>query len=100
LQLDEVKSNFITKVEFNELKEIVAQIAEAQRNLAEAQRKTEERLNELTKTQQETEERLNELAEAQKRIEEKLCKLVKEHRKQGRCWELFNTLLDICLKKT
>ncbi len=44
--------------------------------LAEAQRKTEERLNELAEAQRKTEERLNELAEAQRKTEEGLNKLI------------------------
>ncbi len=64
----------VTKNEFNELKEIV-------KELAEAQKRTEERLNELAEAQKRTEERVNELAEAQKRTERELEKLVGEHRK-------------------
>jgi len=78
----------VTKVEFNELKNIVAELADAQRRtegrvnslaqrmeeLAEAQRKTEERVDSLT-------ERVRELAEAQRRTEEELRKLISEHRK-------------------
>jgi vacuolar-type H+-ATPase subunit I/STV1 len=43
--------------------------------LAEAQKRTEQRLNELAEAQQRTEERVNELAEAQKRTEERLERL-------------------------
>ena len=65
----------VTKAEFNELKAIVAE-------LAEAQKRTEERIGELTEAQKRTEERLTrlettvgELAEAQKRSEERLTRL-------------------------
>ncbi len=78
----------VTKNEFNELKEIVRELAEAQKRteerineLAEAQKRTEERVNELAEAQKRTEERVNELAEAQKRTEQELEKLVGEHRK-------------------
>ena len=57
----------VTKTEFNELKEIV-------RDLAEAQKRTEERMASL-------EQRMEELAEAQKKTEQELKKLVSEHRK-------------------
>ena len=57
----------VTKTEFNELKGIVFELAEAQRN-------SEKRLIRL-------EETVNELAEAQKRTEEELRKLIIEHRK-------------------
>ena len=69
----------VTKEEFNELKEIVAELAEAQKKteqrineLAEAQKKTEQRLNELAEAQKKTEQRLNELAEAQKKLTQSL----------------------------
>ena len=79
----------VTQTEFRELTAIVAELAEAQKRseerltrleiavaeLTEAQKRTEERLNELAEAQKRTEERLNELAEAQKRTEEELQKL-------------------------
>jgi hypothetical protein len=54
--------NTVTKVEFNELKEIV-------KDLAEAQKRTETRVEELVEAQKRTETRVEELAEAQKRTE-------------------------------
>ena len=66
-QLDEVKSNLITKVEFDELKKTVAQLVKEQRKLAKVQRRTEERLNELE--------------EAQRKTEGELYKLIKKHKK-------------------
>jgi DNA repair exonuclease SbcCD ATPase subunit len=67
--------NSVTKTEFNELKEVVRDLAEAQKrtetrldDLAEAQKRTEIRLEKLT-------ERVDELAEAQKRTEIRLEKL-------------------------
>ncbi len=72
----------ITKTEFNELKNIVAQLGKTVNELAEAQKKTEEKVNELAEAQKElaeaqkkTEQRLNELAEAQKKTEEKVNEL-------------------------
>ncbi len=53
--------------DFNELKSIVADLAKAQKELAEAQKRTEQRVEEL--------------AEAQKKTEEELRKLIKEHEK-------------------
>ena len=98
----------VTRAEFNELKEIVADLVLAVRELAEAQKRTEQRVNELAEAQKRTEERLErleitvgelieaqkqaevrltrlettvaELAEAQKRTEEELRKLAAEHR--------------------
>ena len=72
-------SNVVTKVEFNELRDVV-------RELAEAQKRTEQRVGELAEAQKRTEERLTrletivgELAEAQKRTEAALEKLIQEH---------------------
>ncbi len=47
--------------------------------LAEAQKRTEKRVEELAQAQKRTEKRLEELANAQKRTEEELKKLAKEH---------------------
>ncbi len=78
----------ITKTEFNELKNIVAQLGKTVNELAEAQKKTEEKVNELAEAQKElaeaqkkTEQRLNELAEAQKKTEEELKSLSEEVKK-------------------
>ncbi len=84
--------NAVTKAEFNELKEVVQELAEAQKRteqrvneLAEAQKRTEQRVDELAEAQKRTEQRLealtirvDELAEAQKRTEEALAKLTGE----------------------
>ena len=53
------------------------ELAEAQRQLTEAQRRTEQRLNELVEAQRRTEQRVRELAEAQKGSEERLTRLEK-----------------------
>ena len=60
-------SQTVRREDFNELKAVV-------KELAEAQKRTEERLDSLTA-------RVEELAEAQKRTEIKLEKLIDEHRK-------------------
>ncbi len=79
----------VTKTEFNELKQIISELAEAQKRteqrvneLAEAQKKTENRLTrletvvqELAEAQKRTEQRVNELAEAQKKTENRLTRL-------------------------
>ncbi len=81
----------VTKTEFNELKEIVKELAKAQKEtkqnikeLSEAQKKTEQRLdrlekvvNELAEAQKKTEQRVNELAEAQKKTEKRVDRLEK-----------------------
>ncbi len=101
-EIEKHREESVTRSEFNELKKIVQELAEAQKRTEEklkelaeaqkrteeAQKRTEERLNELAEAQKQTEEALKELAEAQKRTEEaqkrteeELCKLIKEHRK-------------------
>jgi hypothetical protein len=76
---ERIKEAHVTREDFTELKNIVKDLAEAQKRteqrveeLAEAQKRTEERLTQLTI-------RVNELAEAQKRTEEELRLLIKEH---------------------
>jgi|Deesub1362A_J573_1020465.scaffolds.fasta_scaffold00396_14 predicted transcriptional regulator len=80
--------NTVTKEEFRELKEVVAELAEAQRRteqrvneLAEAQRRTEQRVNELAEAQRRTEQRVNELAEAQRRTEQRVNELAEAQRR-------------------
>ncbi len=72
----------VTKAEFTELREVVRDLAEAQKRtelrvneLAEAQKRTEQRVEELAEAQKRTEQRLEELAEAQKRTEQRLDQL-------------------------
>ncbi|WP_456443805.1 hypothetical protein [Caldithrix abyssi] len=95
-------SDAVTKKEFNELKEVVADLAEAQKRteqrldeltvcvneLAEAQKRTEQRVNELAEAQKRTEQRLdeltvrvNELAEAQKRTEQRVNELTEAQKR-------------------
>ncbi len=60
----------ITKTEFNELEEIVRELGKSVKELAEAQKRSEERLDRLEKV-------VEELAEAQKRTEEEIRKLTR-----------------------
>ena len=59
-EIERQREETVTKKEFNELKEIVRELAEAQKR---------------------TEQRVEELAQAQKRTEQELQKLIKEHAK-------------------
>ncbi|MBC7104327.1 MAG: chordopoxvirus fusion protein [Firmicutes bacterium] len=102
VELVDLTNRLVTAAEFVELKEIVRELAEAQKRteqrldsltqhmeeLAQAQKRTEQRLEELAEAQKRTEQRLDslawrveELAQAQKRTEEALLKLVEEHDK-------------------
>ncbi len=88
-------ANVVTKEEFGELKEVVSELAEAQKRteerveeLAEAQKRTEARVEELAEAQRKTEARLDsltvkveELAEAQKRTEARVEELAEAQRK-------------------
>ena len=71
----------VTKTEFNELKEIVQDLARKISKLTEAQEKTEVRLNQLAEAQKQTEIRLNQLTEAQKQTEFRVNKLVETQEK-------------------
>ncbi len=55
------ESNIVTKVEFNDLKEIVAGLAVTVKELAEAQRRTEAKVEELAEAQKKTEETVRRL---------------------------------------
>ncbi|MDR5640289.1 MULTISPECIES: hypothetical protein [unclassified Thermosynechococcus] len=82
----EAYDDLVKAKDFNELKAIVADLAQAQKRteervdqltvtvaeLAQAQKRTEERVEELAAAQKRTEERVEELAQAQKRTEERL----------------------------
>ncbi|WP_298976268.1 hypothetical protein [uncultured Thermosynechococcus sp.] len=85
----EAYDDLVKAKDFNELKSIVADLAQAQKRteervdqltvtvaeLAEAQKRTEERVAELAQAQKRTEERVEELAAAQKRTEERVDQL-------------------------
>ncbi len=73
--------NTVTKEEFKELKDTVAELAEAQKRTEQRLTRLETVVEELAEAQKRTEQRLNELAEAQKSTEQELRKLIGEHRK-------------------
>ncbi len=81
-EMERQREETVTKREFNELKEIVRDLAEAQKRteqrveeLAEAQKRTEQCLEELAEAQKRTEQRVEELALAQRKTEERVDKL-------------------------
>ncbi len=87
--VDEVQSKIIVnKSDFDDLKGIVRELAEAQKRtenrieeLTEAQKRTENRMEELTEAQKRTENRIEELTEAQKRTENRMEELTEAQRK-------------------
>ncbi|MFH1859485.1 MAG: chordopoxvirus fusion protein, partial [bacterium] len=71
----------VTREDFSELKEIIKDLGKSQRELAEAQKRTEVGIEELVEAQKRTEVKVEELAEAQKETQHELCELVCEHKK-------------------
>ncbi|MEM4203718.1 MAG: hypothetical protein QXS54_06585 [Candidatus Methanomethylicaceae archaeon] len=67
--------------DFTELKNIVAELAKTQKELAEAQKRTEQRVEELAQAQKRTEQRVEELAKAQKRTEQRVEELAKAQKR-------------------
>ncbi len=74
-------SSTITREDFRELKDIVQSLAATTKDLAEAQQRTEVRLEQLAEAQRRTEIRLEELAEAQKRTEARVEQLAEAQRR-------------------
>lgn len=72
-EIEKNREESIGKAEFNELKDIV-------KELAEAQKRTEKRIEELAEAQKRTEKKVEELAEALKQLAEELRKEVKLHK--------------------
>jgi len=76
----------VTREDFDRLNRTVGELAQAQRDLAQAQARTEERLEELAQAQARTEERvggletaMQQLAQAQARTEERVRQLEEGH---------------------
>jgi uncharacterized protein (UPF0210 family) len=65
----------VTKDDFKQLCDIVQELAEAQKRSEERTTRLEIAVNELAEAQKKTEQRVSELAEAQKRTEEEIRKL-------------------------
>ncbi len=75
---ERISEAYITKEDFTELKSIMSELAIALKELAQAQKRTEERVEELAQAQKRTEERVEELAQAQKRTEERVDSLAQK----------------------
>jgi DNA repair exonuclease SbcCD ATPase subunit len=78
----------VKRSDFEELKAVVRELAEAQKRteqrveeLAEAQKRTEQRVEELAEAQKRTEQRVEELAEAQKRTEQRVEELAEAQKR-------------------
>lgn len=85
----ESHDELIHRAEFNELTAVVKELATAQHELAEAQQRTESRVEDLTEAQKRTEARVEELAEAQKRTDSHVEELAEaQKRTEARVEEL------------
>lgn len=69
---ERINEAHVTKEDFSELKSIVQDIAVAQKELVEAQKRTKARLEQLAEAQKQTKVSVEQLAEAQKRTEMRL----------------------------
>ncbi len=94
--ITEAYTNLVNTSDFNELKSIVKDLAEAQlrtetrmEELAQAQQRTETRMGELSQAQQRTETRMGELSQAQRRTETRMEELAQaQQRTETRMGEL------------
>ena len=96
-ELERQREESVTKKEFNELKEIVRDLGKTIKELAEAQKRTEARLEAFEKQTEENFNRvwkaINELTEAQKRTEARLEAFEKQTEENfNRVWETINEL--------
>lgn len=82
-ELEKDRRDRVTRVDFEELRSVVADLLLAVKELAQAQKRTDERLEELAQAQKKTEEKVQELAVAQKNTEDVLTKLIKRVDKIG-----------------
>jgi multidrug efflux pump subunit AcrA (membrane-fusion protein) len=88
-EIEGVSSDLVRARDFSELKDIVRNLGLAQQELAEAQKRTEARVEELAEAQKRTEARVEELAEAQKRTEARVEELAEaQKRTEARVEEL------------
>jgi DNA repair exonuclease SbcCD ATPase subunit len=74
-------TDLVKTSDFNELKGIVKELAKEQKALAEAQKRTEQRVAELAEAQQRTEQRVAELTEAQQRTEQRVAELAEAQKR-------------------
>ncbi len=80
-EIEAVSSDLVRARDFTELKEIVRDLGLSQKELAEAQKRTEVKVEELAEAQKRTEVKVEELAEAQKRTEVKVEELAEAQKR-------------------
>lgn len=74
-EIEQQREETVTKREFNELKDIIGELAKAQKQAENRLGRLEATMGELAEAQKQTEKRINELAEAQKQTENRLSRL-------------------------
>jgi len=74
-ELERSREESVTKSEFRELKQITAELQRTTFRLAEAQERTEQRVDRLAEAQERTEQRMDRLAESQERTEQRVDRL-------------------------
>ena len=77
----EAHDDLVNRADFHALTGVVKELADAQVELAEAQKRTESRVEELAEAQKRTESRVEELADAQSRTEQTLNGVVNTQQK-------------------
>ncbi len=96
-------NNSVTKTEFNELKNVVQDLADAQKRTDDSVTKLSQKVEELAEAQRRTETKVEELAEAQKRTDDSVTKLtqkVEELAEAQRRTEIKVEELAVALKQT
>jgi len=77
-EIEKQREERVTRKEFQELRDVVKELAQAQRRTEERLTRLEETVEKLAEAQRKTEERVNELAQAQRRTEEEIARLTGE----------------------
>ena len=106
-QFREELLNTVTKSDFRQLENLVSVLGDNMLELAESQKRTEQRVEELAEVQKElaeaqkrTEQRIGELAEAQKRTEQRVGELAEAQIKtEHRVDEVVEILRDVVKKQ-
>ncbi len=74
----EDRRQWVTKADFTELRDIVAELAQSQQELAQAQKRTEERVEELAQAQKRTDQAVENLARQVSRLSESVQNLARQ----------------------
>ena len=77
-EIERQREERVTRKEFQELRDIVKELAQAQKRTEERLTRLEETVEKLAQAQRRTEERVNELAQAQRKTEEEIARLTGE----------------------